>query len=1063
MPFEITIPFYGLRFRLKGEHELLAPVQHLDTPRLNYSIAELAKAYQQAFQEKLLDQGKLKDLLEKYVDGEYLKDNLQIKFEGAPDRLSYPEFSILFDYFYQKLEDGYWGIVPILGVEGFAGSEKKLKRNLTEGVRRDFSIHRRLADVRQIATLLWYDSIELEKSEIHLQVPYPDEVQYFREQHQDLWLPRVAQQLHFEEQVVFGRAEELRQLRKAMESKFGRNVLLVGPSGVGKTALVWEVSRWFRDKKHPKNVWETTASRLIKELTQDSGWEDNIVHVCQELAKTTDWLFVRNLMSLFEVGQYIGNDTSVGDYLLPYLSRGDISMIAECTEEELAQIEIRHSNYLSLFTIIRLEEPREELEYIIQQKIQHFSRDKKVGIQEQAIKEVIRLNQRFTPYAGMPGKPIRFLQSMLTNAESKKDQAIQISLSEVIQHFCHDTGMPVFMVDASIPMNTQRIREKFNNVIFGQEAAVDGVVDVLASVKTALHSRKKPIASFLFVGPTGVGKTELAKVLATFMFGDTNRMIRFDMTEYSSPYAVLRLTGYNYYSDGLLTSAIRRMPFTVLLFDEIEKADKTFLDLLLQILDDGRLTDGRGRLSDFCSTIIIMTSNIGADTLSGNRISIGNDSNAMRVHNHFESAVRKAFRPELFNRIDQIISFAPLDKTTVRSIVDREIEKVRKLEGIRHRNIDLHIEPEVLAFLGDKGYDPHYGARHLQRTIREYLLVPLGRQLNLHDHDDRLTVKVSLEKGRPHIHVEADPLALDLIFEELKKTTEADAASQQRSNLLHLEEGYLFVQLMADLEKLEMEQEAEKHFWKDQKKVYRYTTLKSLQDKLRQLKDQITDIERDLNLACLDLQDYHQQLQEKLDQWLNDFFRFKLDLVRFNQPGIDKCFFSICGRMPDRIVAFYHELIKSKRFEVQGYFIWANDQQGGNTFFKRPFEEQEGSILHTEEKGTWYGVEWQIFGPGAALFLHPEAGYQAWTTPNHRKTGHYLVRLSSDAPEWSSQMRSKGFFNKANYQRTVNEKSIKDTRLKINREFRDDAELRQLIAIRLEDDFSLALEQKLLH
>ncbi|MEM1124086.1 MAG: AAA family ATPase, partial [Bacteroidota bacterium] len=182
--------------------------------------------------------------------------------------------------------------------------------------------------------------------------------------------------------------------------------------------------------------------------------------------------------------------------------------------------------------------------------------------------------------------------------------------------------MPSFIIDPAVPMDLTAIKQQFNDNVFGQEKAVDSIVNLLASVKTALTKTGKPIASFLFVGPTGVGKTELAKVLAQFMFGHRDKMVRFDMSEYADAYSVMRLTGLSYGSDGLLTAAVRRTPFCVLLFDEIEKAHTNFFDLLLQILSEGRLTDSSGRLVNFCSTIIIMTSNIGASNLQSNRISL---------------------------------------------------------------------------------------------------------------------------------------------------------------------------------------------------------------------------------------------------------------------------------------------------------------------------------------------------------------------------------------------------------------------------------------------------------
>ena len=290
-------------------------------------------------------------------------------------------------------------------------------------------------------------------------------------------------------------------------------------------------------------------------------------------------------------------------------------------------------------------------------------------IENEAIKETIRLNRRFTPYAGFPGKPIRFLESMLLNDKSKYGK---INSSKVISSFCEETGMPQFMVDPEISMNVDEIRERFNKHVYGQERAVDWISNLLASIKTALTRTGKPIASLLFVGPTGVGKTEMAKALAEFMFGSEEKMVRFDMSEFSDHWSILRLTGESFFKDGLLTSAVRREPFSVLLFDEIEKAHHDFYDLLLQILGEGRLTDSGGKLVNFCSTIIIMTSNVGAKNLQNSPIGLQKNDQVESISELFLEAARKHFRPELFNRIDQIIPFKPLSKEVVRSVVGRE-------------------------------------------------------------------------------------------------------------------------------------------------------------------------------------------------------------------------------------------------------------------------------------------------------------------------------------------------------------------------------------------------------
>lgn len=239
------------------------------------------------------------------------------------------------------------------------------------------------------------------------------------------------------------------------------------------------------------------------------------------------------------------------------------------------------------------------------------------------------------------------------------------------------------------------------------------------------------------------GKTELAKALAEFMFGDTERLIRFDMSEFSDEVAVLRLTGdVSAKGQGLLTDKVRQQPFSVVLFDELEKTHFSFYDLLLQVMGEGRLTDARGQVADFCSSVIIMTSNIGAGI---NRQPGFHDRSPHALHQHYLHAVQKFFRPELFNRLDQVIPFNALDLNVLRPIVRREIKKIMARDGLRTRNVTLQIDDPVYDYLAHLSSDSHYGARQLQRCLHEQLVIPLATTLNRYPFST--SIKVAVSKG----------------------------------------------------------------------------------------------------------------------------------------------------------------------------------------------------------------------------------------------------------------------------------------------------------------------------
>ncbi|MEM9850282.1 MAG: AAA family ATPase, partial [Bacteroidota bacterium] len=586
---------------------------------------------------------------------------------------------------------------------------------------------------------------------------------------------------------------------------------------------------------------------------------------------------------------------------------------SECTEEELAAIELRSPNYSDQFNIIRLANPKKGLKEIVLNRANDLSRTKKVRLSEEAIQEVIRLNLRYTPYSGLPGKPIRFIENLLLETKQNKS----LVRSDIIEHFCEETGMPTFMVDPSIPMDVEAVEQRFNKNVFGQVEAVRKVVSILASVKAALTRKEKPIASFLFVGPTGVGKTELAKVLAEFMFNDRERMLRFDMSEYSNPVSLSRLIGSSFGSDGTLTAAVRRTPFSVLLFDEIEKADYKFYDLLLQILSEGRLTDNQGKLVNFCSTIIIMTSNIGASRPAP--IALGNSEAAESVAQHYLSAVQKHFRPELFGRIDEVIPFLPLSQAVVREVVKREIELFRKREGIHFRPIQLDIAAPVLDHLASVGYDSKYGARHLQRSLRDELILPLSKQLNFESGDDHLQIEVRLdEQQKITITVTADPMGFDRYMEQWDKQVNADHASELRRKMETLQDGLRYIELKDELMRMErIKLRRKEEFWQNKYYAKRYPSYLTCQQNIQALAQKVEQLETNLSLSYLDLGPYQTAPEEQLSAWEKSFSGIKKELYRTLQPESDFCHLAVYGTHLQSIVHFYSELFRLKAFEYE--------------------------------------------------------------------------------------------------------------------------------------------------
>jgi ATP-dependent Clp protease ATP-binding subunit ClpA len=981
-------------------------------------VGALAEKFASRFQDKQLNKGQHLSLLDQLNLAEFSTKKITVPFTKAPDGISYPDFVLEFDCIYQQRAASIWGMLPALGLETLAADEAELGKQLIEVVRIEFSSKKRLQSVFQIVAASWYDSAEVVSSEVKLKAWSPAELVEIQKNKQRELLPKVAERMVVEQPAAFGREEEMAQMERIIKGRFSRNLLLVGASGTGKTALVQELVHRRKLLGITQEIWETTASVLIKELTNETGWQDNLSLLIKELTLKDDILFVRNLADLFEVGRYEGNAVSVAEYLRSAVARGEVTLVSECTAEERAKIELSSPGYLAYFQTVEIAEPKKDIEGIISQKMKTIGGQRNVVVEPSAIAEIIRLQRRFAPYSGMPGRPIRFLEGIVlaqseapilpkkkkakveSQAQQQEPNVISIGRDHVLRQFCEESGLPPFMVDPAVPMDVLQLRKLFNANVFSQGRAVDTVVDMLASVKTALTRTGKPIASFLFAGPTGVGKTELAKVLAHTMFGSRERMLRFDMSEYSNPWSVMRLIGESYQTEGLLTSAVRRDPFCVLLFDEIEKADAKFYELLLQMLSEGRLTDSRGRVVNFCSAIIIMTTNIGAANLHRGRISWKKELGELDVVQHFTSAIEKHFRPELYNRIDGIVAFAPLDQETMRYVVEREIDLLRKREGIRFRHVDLTIAEAVLDHLAQVGYDARFGARYLQRTIREQLSVPLAEALNEFPFDERLSLQVELLEGKIAVKVDTDPLGFDLLMEQWDKLTLAEKTSHQRRKIALLLESPLFLRFQSELDMLEGDlKKTGDEFWKSGEQPKRYAALQAGQTMAKEVYEQIQELEVEIALACMGHSDFKLDYGQRLAAWEANFFAMQEQLMSLIFPRRNTCYVGLYGAQLEQLHQFYLAICEAKKFELKSmYAVWFREGYQGDT----PNEEEKPkpktlNYVHlpvlnpTATKLTLQpslpddllcGLELELKGTGAWQFLQPENGRWLFSLPD---------------------------------------------------------------------------------
>jgi ATP-dependent Clp protease ATP-binding subunit ClpB len=341
------------------------------------------------------------------------------------------------------------------------------------------------------------------------------------------------------------------------------------------------------------------------------------------------------------------------------------------------------------------------------------------------------------------------LHELQSEKKMLKEEVDDEDIAEIVSRW---TGIPLNRMLESEKEKLLKMEDRLSERVIGQDEAIAAVSDAVRRSRAGLSDQNRPIGSFIFLGSTGVGKTELARALAEFLFDDESAMVRIDMSEYMERHSVSRLIGsppgyVGYEEGGQLTEAVRRRPYSVVLLDEIEKAHSDVFNVLLQVLDDGRLTDNQGRTVNFKNTIIIMTSNLGSHIIQDRLESFDEDNVEIfmgELRQQMHDLLRKTIRPEFLNRIDEIVLFKPLSRIEIRKIVDIQLDRVQKM--LKAKEITLNVSDEAKDWLAQLGYDVTYGARPLKRVIQKYLINPLSQELLASNFVDGDTIKVTVGK-----------------------------------------------------------------------------------------------------------------------------------------------------------------------------------------------------------------------------------------------------------------------------------------------------------------------------
>lgn len=552
--------------------------------------------------------------------------------------------------------------------------------------------------------------------------------------------------------AAYGREGPVTALLNKMQHERA-NVLLVGEPGCGKSTIIADAARRMArlstDEDGDKSMrtwrcWRGSGARVIAGMKYLGQWEERCEEFIKRLSEIEGVLCVENLLELLRVGGAEAND-SVGAFLLPYLQRRELHMTAEATPAELDACRRLMPGLLDVFQIIHVP-PFDEREAcsVLERVVHACSTSGRIEFAPGSVALVHRLFRRFQPYAAFPGPASAFIRKLAEQAGRRPVASRQVSADDIMALFIQQTGLPELLLRDEMPLPLSQVQATLARQIIGQVGAVDAAARVITSIKAGMTDPARPQGVLLFCGPTGVGKTALARAMAEFCFGagaEKERLVRLDMSEYGDWNAANRLLHAPDGDAAAWIQKVRRQPFCVLLFDEVEKAAADVYDVLLGLLDEGRITDRFGRVTDFRSAIIIMTSNLGASTKDAMGFGIEN------VAPGFETAVKKFFRPEFFNRLDAVVTFDPLTKEHVREIALKELHELSEREGLAATGVKLVWDAALLEKLVVDGYDHRFGARPLQRALERLVVTPLAKWRLEHPRHQRGTLTAIWAEG----------------------------------------------------------------------------------------------------------------------------------------------------------------------------------------------------------------------------------------------------------------------------------------------------------------------------
>ncbi|MCC7539326.1 MAG: ATP-dependent Clp protease ATP-binding subunit [Deltaproteobacteria bacterium] len=770
-------------------------------------------------------------------------------------------------------------------------------------------------------------------------------------------------------------------------------------------------------------VVATSAARLVAGMSALGQWQERIRRVVEAASELDAILYLDAL------GDLLADRASSGTDLVAALrgpvEQAKIRIVGEITPEVLGLFESRHAGFLGSFTRVQVPAlPASIATEVVRSRLEwsRVHEPERPSLDEGAIRTLVDLAGRYLPYQSFPGKAVRLLdETRDEHAAARGGAGSRLGSADVSTAFAVRTGLPAFLVREDRPLRVEDVIAHFGRRVRGQDRAIRAVAETLCVAKAGLSPPGKPLATFLFVGPTGVGKTEVARTLATYLFGSPDRLVRFDMSEHTDPWAAERLVRGHDGGDGILTRRVRQRPFCVLLLDEVEKAHPSVHDLLLQLCGEGRLTDGRGRTTWFHDTLVILTSNVGAAHRTS-RVSF-DDTVADEGDEHWLEAVRRTFRPELVNRFDRIVPFQPLSPADLRRVVETLVGNLSDRRGALERRLALDVSAEALDWLATRGSSDRYGARALRRTVEDEVVAPAARLLATLPDPTGVHLRIDVDAsegsaasgGGNRLRVEVASRATATARRAISSAAISDLrreagklARLERVQSVRSETDYLVAQLAgvpsrgagAELERLRTE-----HHRRDR-------AIRALNESA----DELDTIEEMAVVAALDMEDAS-PLVSDAEQAFRGFRSALLEVLVVAAPVRDEI--TICVSELDGADTFSRWLVpllsvaEERRWSLVAHGLgvkatrdddWRSPNRWGPP---RPPDWLLGELEKTER--PFKHLLLRAKGPYAGVLLSLEAGIHRWTNVvaghehAHLRVTRMAMRTELTPEEWARE------------------------------------------------------------